>query len=119
MSRIVRTAMIGMLATTTWLAVARGESRTTPSHRSAAAAGSSWETASEEEGTFWQRMAAGARGFFSRTKAAILPRRDPRPQPVAYRSRGRGFGWGSNSAPSERDAPATMKEWMELKRPGD
>ena len=119
MSRIVRTTLLGMLAISLWHSIAQAESHTTQSNRSTAAARSTWETASEEEGTFWQRMAAGARGFFARTKAAILPRHDPRPQPVAYRSRGRGFGFGSSSAPQERDAPATMKEWMELKRPGD
>ncbi|MGD9645356.1 MAG: hypothetical protein AB7U73_06565 [Pirellulales bacterium] len=81
-----------------------------------------WETASEEEGTFWQRLSSSARGFFARTKEVLLPHRDPRPEPVRYKapSRGLGFGFGRRSAqPIERDAPATMKEWMDLERPGD
>jgi hypothetical protein len=118
MSLVVRTASIGVLCSLLWLPSACGESGAKPASRATMSEQPTWETGSEEEGTFWQRVSAGTRGFFARTKAVLLPRRDPRPvQQASYRNRGRGFG--NMFAPKERDAPATMKEWMELERPGD
>ncbi len=120
MSLVVRTASIGVLCSLMWLPSALGAGSAKQPSRSAMSEQPTWETGSEEEGTFWQRMSAGTRGFFSRTKAVLLPRRDPRQvQQASYRSRGRGFGLGNMFAPKERDAPATMKEWMNLERPGD
>ena len=114
MTRIVRTALIAMLGCVLSLSAARGESRTKV-RTMPAPERSSWELASEEEGTFWQRMSSGTRGFFSRTKTVMTPAQ--KPVKASHRSRLSGFSLGNLFGSKERDAPATMDEWMRLKRP--
>lgn len=114
MTRIVRTALIALLGCVLSLSAARGESRT-KARTMPAPERSSWELASEEEGTFWQRMSSGTRGFFSRTKTVMTPA--PKPVKTSHRSRGLGVSLSNLFGSKERDAPATMDEWMRLKRP--
>jgi hypothetical protein len=115
MTRIARTALIAMLGCLLTLSAARGEGRTTKVRTLPAPERASWELASDEEGTFWQRMTSGTRGFFSRTKTVMTPA--PKPMKANYRSRLSGFSLSNLFGSKERDAPATMDEWMRLKRP--
>ena len=115
MTRIVRTALIAMLGCLLSLSAARGESRTTKVRTLPAPDRPAWELASEEEGTFWQRMSSGTRGFFSRTKTVMTPA--PKPAKTSHRSRLSNFSLGNLFGSKERDAPATMDEWMRLERP--
>jgi hypothetical protein len=115
MTRIVRTALIAMLGCVLSLSAARAESSSTKVRTLPAPQRSSWELASDEEGTFWQRMSSGTRGFFSRTKTVMTP--VPKPMKASYRSRLSGFSLSNLFGSKERDAPATMDEWMRLKRP--
>jgi hypothetical protein len=41
----------------------------------------------------------------------------PKPMKASYRSRLSGFSLSNLFGSKERDAPATMDEWMRLKRP--